>query len=176
MVMGIKNRGARVARRKPRSPFDKPFKTRRLQFTDRNEAKNWIINNALGRRNLTEDQKSYLRGKRYNETKRADGGHGDQKSGGHCVRPIASEAIASVSGVVERTVRRDAQFASALDTLAETTGRGTRDAILSGDLRVNRKDVVAVAGLAPEKQKKAVKGGAEGIKKAVAPVPREISS
>ena len=36
----------------------------------------WICKNQLGRRNLTEEQKSYLRGKQYEAEKMAQGGTG----------------------------------------------------------------------------------------------------
>ncbi len=41
---------------------------------DRCQAINWIINNQIGRRNATEEQKAHLRGKRYHEEKKAHGG------------------------------------------------------------------------------------------------------
>ena len=50
-------------------PFVKPMSWDSLQkgraLPDRAAAVEWIIANQLGRRNLTPEQKSYLRGKRY---------------------------------------------------------------------------------------------------------------
>lgn len=56
------------------------FSTTSLEFTDREAAADWIDKNQLGRRNLTPDQMSLLRGRRYNRTKGAHGG--DRKSKG----------------------------------------------------------------------------------------------
>jgi len=42
-----------------------PFETVEIDLPDREAAITWIINNQLGRRNLTPEQASYLRGKRY---------------------------------------------------------------------------------------------------------------
>src|SRR5215471_12964652 len=66
-----------------------PFEVTQLSLPNRAMATNWVINNQLGRRNLTEENKSYLRGKRYNLEKRQDGGHGDQKSEDHNDSPMA---------------------------------------------------------------------------------------
>lgn len=41
------------------------FKTVEIELPSRDAAKLWIIKNQLGRRNLTPQQMSYLRGKRY---------------------------------------------------------------------------------------------------------------
>src|SRR5262249_10157312 len=49
---------------------DLPFEVHRLSLPSREAAINWIINNQLGRRNLTPEQQSYLRGKRYNLEKK----------------------------------------------------------------------------------------------------------
>ncbi len=46
------------------------FKTVDLELPDRNAAHDWIISNQLGRRNLTPEAVSYLRGKKYNLQKR----------------------------------------------------------------------------------------------------------
>ena len=74
-----------------------------------------IDKNQLGRRNLDARQMSLLRGRRYNRTKRSDGGHGDQKSGGQNVRPNAAESLAAEHGVNEKTIRRDGEFAEAVE-------------------------------------------------------------
>ncbi len=43
-----------------------PFKTVAMEFADEEAAMNWIDANQLGRRNLTSDQASVLRGRIYN--------------------------------------------------------------------------------------------------------------
>lgn len=44
---------------------DIPFSTTQLDFDNRYEAIAWICKNQLGRRNLSDEQKTYLLGKRY---------------------------------------------------------------------------------------------------------------
>ena len=43
---------------------DIPFSTTQLTFANRHEAIAWICKNQLGRRNLSDEQKAYLLGKR----------------------------------------------------------------------------------------------------------------
>lgn len=42
-------------------------------FENRHDVINWIIDNQLSRRNITDDQRAYLIGKRYKEEKKAIG-------------------------------------------------------------------------------------------------------
>jgi hypothetical protein len=82
-------------------------------------AVNWIITNQLGRRNLTPEQRSYLRGKRYNLEKRPDEGHGDQRSDGQNAHPNKAEELADEYQVGRATIVSDGEFAEAVDTLEE---------------------------------------------------------
>ena len=45
-----------------------------MVFADVDAAMDWIDANQLGRRNLTPDQRSIIRGRRYNRMKKAQGG------------------------------------------------------------------------------------------------------
>ena len=58
--------------------LDIPYRTISIDLPDRDAAEDWIDKNQLGRRNLTPDQMSLLRGRRYNRAKKAQGG--DHKS------------------------------------------------------------------------------------------------
>jgi hypothetical protein len=99
------------------------------QLNSREEAINWIIATQLGRRNLTPEQKSYLRGKRFNLEKRQDGGHGDQKSEDKKYPPIR-ERLAKEYQVSTTTIKNDAQFASAVDTLEAQVRQDIRETVL----------------------------------------------
>jgi hypothetical protein len=69
-----------------------PFEVVAVPVADHDEATRWIINNQLGRRNLTEAQKSHLRGQRYNLEKGRPGG--DQKSNGENLRLNVADTLA----------------------------------------------------------------------------------
>ena|SRR2546426_1381663 len=106
-----------------------PFDVHARSLPSREDAINWIINNQLGRRNLTEEQKSYLRGKRYNREKK-QGARTDITSPQNEVKSHTAERLAEEYHVAPATVERDAQFADALDTLAELRG-DLREAVLT---------------------------------------------
>jgi DNA-binding XRE family transcriptional regulator len=76
----------------------------------------WIINNQLGRRNLTPEQTSYLRGKRYNLEKLRVGRPLDKLDQND---PISTaDRLADEYKVSAPTIKRDGQFAEAVDTLS----------------------------------------------------------
>jgi hypothetical protein len=51
------------------------FQTREIDLPSREAVRDWIIDNQLGRRNLTPEMVSYLRGKQYNAMKHSHGGN-----------------------------------------------------------------------------------------------------
>ena len=116
-----------------------------LSFATREQAFDWVDKNQLGRRNLTPEQASLLRGRIYNRVKSSKGG--DRKSKGHNVPLIdrASEAVAKQLGVNEKTVRRDGEYAEAVDKL------GIAPSIAKREIDAPKKDVVAAAKALPEK-------------------------
>ena len=91
------------------------FNTIIIELPDRDAAMDWIDATALGRRNLTPDQMSLIRGRRYNRQKKVAYGRSDRDfSGGQNDHPKTAEVIAKESGVSERTVRRDAKIVANL--------------------------------------------------------------
>jgi hypothetical protein len=84
---------------------------------------------ALARRNLTPEQKSALRGRRYQLEKQAHGGERrSEESSPQSEELKTSERMAEELGVSPATIERDAQFVEGLDALAEVRacdpGRG----------------------------------------------------
>jgi hypothetical protein len=79
----------------------------------RDDAMRWIIDHQLGRHNLTEEQKSALRGQRYLLKKTA--GHGEavpQNEG-----PTTAERLADEYQVGHASIERDGEFVEGLDAL-----------------------------------------------------------
>jgi len=90
-----------------------------------------MIKNQLGRRNLTEQEASYYRGKLYESRKLRQGG--DRKSKAQNVLLInTAEEIGKEYGVAERTVKNDAEFSKSVDKIANEIGEKAKEAILSG--------------------------------------------
>ena len=107
-----------------------------VYLPDIEAAKEWIIKNQLGRRNLTEQEVSYYRGKLYESRKLRQGG--DRKSKEQNVLLInTAEEIGKEYGVSHMTVKRDAQFSQAVDKVAAELGNEAKQAILSGQAGVN---------------------------------------
>ena len=129
---------------------DIPFSTTQLDFANRYEVIAWICKNQLGRRNLSDEQKTYLLGKRYSAEKqiemlRDENGRftplGQNDPTGDSVR--TSERIAKEIGKSEKYVRRADEYARALD-LADSICPGVKKDILLGVINPTTKEVVAL--------------------------------
>lgn len=109
------------------------YNVRLIDLPSREAAIGFIARIQLGRRNVPEEQKSYLRGKMYNQTKVERGGdrHNtpqSERSKGQSVPLIGNKGntqertsarLAEEFDVNEKAIRRDGQFAEAVDALAE---------------------------------------------------------
>ena len=146
-----------------------------VHFADRYEAIVWICKNQLGRRNLTEEQKSYLRGKQYEAEKQRKGGTGANRytveQTGQNVQSVKSKKeikygtsgrIGKEYGVDGRTIRRDADFAKGVDA-AEKIDPGAKEAILSGKSKVPKSVIAEVPAMEPQKQKKVIQAAKAGL-------------
>jgi hypothetical protein len=121
-----------------------PFDVHELRFKSREEAEDWIDKNQLGRRNLDARQMSLLRGRRYNRTKKAPEDAGALKGKGVDKMSTAS-ALAAEHGVNEKTIRRDGEFAEAVEAL------GIEREIVAGEIDAPKHAIVAAAQALPEK-------------------------
>lgn len=137
--------------------LNKPFKTTALAFDSREECIEWIIANQLGRRNLTDEQKSYLRGKRYQAEKTA--GHGVKSADQNDPQIWTAEKLAEEYGVSAPTIKRDQDFAEAVDTIAEVAGPEAKASILAGESELGKAAVVKAAKLPKAKMAKALATG-----------------
>lgn len=129
------------------------FDTRLYSLLGRDAAKMWVIRNQLGRRNLTPDQASYLRGLEYEATKQA---HGGQIPGGMAKNlPSTAERLGQQHGVSHQTIKNDAAFARAVDTLDAGPMPGLRTKVLSGN-GPPKAAVVEAARIVKEEPKRAI--------------------
>jgi hypothetical protein len=121
-----------------------PFDVHELRFKSREEAADWIDKNQLGRRNLDARQMSLLRGRRYNRTKKAnDGSRGNQHTEA-ADKMSTAESLAAEHGVNEKTIRRDGEFAEAVEAL------GIEREIVAGEIDAPKHEIVAAAKALPE--------------------------
>lgn len=92
------------------------FKTITKSFESREDAMDWIDANQLSRRNLTPEQASLIRGRRYNRAKKAQGGNHKSKDQNDTLINQA-DLLAKEHGVSAPTIKRDGQFADAVEKI-----------------------------------------------------------
>jgi hypothetical protein len=130
---------------------DYDFQVTEIKLPHRDSAKNWIILNQLGRRNVSPDVAARLRGILYISRKRSvtnpegTNQHSEEDGGKSCHQQTREE-VAKETGVSPRTIANDAAYAEACDTL----GISTAD-LASGKEKRSRKEIIATAF--PEKAK-----------------------
>ena len=121
------------------------FATIEMQFESIYDVKEWMFVNQLGRRNLTELQKTNLIGQRYNNQKQRHGGQLPKGSYQNDNSLKTAEKIADEYNIGEATVIRAADFATGLE---HTTPELQQD-ILQGKVKVNKSDVQELAKAEP---------------------------
>lgn len=97
------------------------------------EVKEYMIDYQLGRRNLTSEQASYLRGMRYLQKKSARGSNLRADS----PQINVAESLALEYGVSSRTIKRDGEFATGLAKLDPEARRN----VLAGKQKLSKRVV-----------------------------------
>ncbi|WP_452233329.1 hypothetical protein [Larkinella insperata] len=117
------------------------FRINLVQFGSLDEVKEYMINYQLGRRNLSPEQISYLRGMRYLQQK--------SQRGSNLLAPTpqvnVSEALAKEYGVSSRTIKRDGEFAAGLEKIDPVL----KKEILSGNKKLPKSELNALAKASP---------------------------
>lgn len=140
------------------------WRVKEMKFSDKWEAFNWMYANQLGRRNLTDEQKTYLLGKLYEARKHATSGaqkgnqfaskkHKDQNDPDVLPKTTA-EIIGEEQGVAQVTVKRAEKFAKGIDAIRAVSPETASD-ILSGKKEI-RKAAIKQIGTAPEPERPAL--------------------
>ena len=110
-----------------------------VQFDSLDAVKEYMINYQLGRRNLTPEQTSYLRGLRYLRQKAVRGSNLRADS-----PPInVANLLANEYGVSSRTIKRDGDFAASLNALPAED----KKAVLTGKQKRTKASAVTMDGL-----------------------------
>jgi hypothetical protein len=126
--------------------YNLPFRVQIERFDDAETAKDWMINNQLGKRNVTEETKAYLRGLQYKQEKRRIGGTGaNQYNKAEGASPErTAERLAEQHKVSEKTIRSDEKFADAIDRLTEDNEQLKWD-LLNKKLKFSKVQLVNMA-------------------------------
>lgn len=153
------------------------WRTREMHFTDKWAAFEWMYKNQLGRRNLTDAQRTYMIGKMYEARKKSHGGdHGNQytkmantQSGNLPNRKQGTAGqIARELGVGNNTVIRAEKFAKGVDALRKTNPEAA-DKVLNGKAKVTKWDVAEIGSA----DRKDVEAAADAIlnEMSISPLP-----
>lgn len=139
-----------------------PYKVKEMDFSDKWAAISWMCSNQLGRRNVTDEQKTYLLGKLYEARKKTVGAPIDNSNASkqcaqneHIEKLRVSEQIAKEQGIGKETVKRAEHFAKGLDS-AEEVSPGIREKVLSGEVKAQKSSIAELRKLDGEELKQAV--------------------
>lgn len=131
-----------------------PFEVVEVDLPDREAAIRFVLERQLGRRNLRPIAASYFRGKLYLSLRKTVGRPKGRPKSGHEVPICTDDEVAARYSVDPRTIRRDAAFARDLELLASDMGDDFRSSVLSGEARLNRKDVRTLAAMGRDERRR----------------------
>lgn len=128
------------------------WRTRSMEFADKWAAFDWMYKHQLGRRNLTEQQRTYILGKMYEARKHTVGNHNERNEdgtfqcaqNGHIGANRVSDQIADEQGIGKETVKRAEKFSQGIDAIREQEPE-VADSILKGELSVKKADVMELS-------------------------------
>jgi hypothetical protein len=135
------------------------YSTKEIVLADRATVKQWMYRNQLGRRNLSPDVASELRGLMYNSRKKTVGRPSKLDQNDPIVSETTAESVAKETGVSAATIKRDGIYAEAVNVVAEIVP-DIRQQVRKG--KVKTQQVLAAAKVAkssPEKAREIVTSG-----------------
>lgn len=153
-----------------------PYKVKQIDFADKYAAIVWMCRNQLGRRNVTDEQKTVLIGEAYKAQKMTQGGnrgnqhtkaasyHSDNLAKGKTADKIAADFKVGYASVI-----RSEQFVDGLNE-ADKVSPGFKAAVISGNLKAPKNVISSIRHMTEEEKKEAVSAIEEG--RAVKPVKR----
>ena len=141
------------------------WQTRDMEFADKWAAFDWMYRNQLGRRNLTDEQRTYMIGKMYEARKKSRGGTGanqynskvqNAQNGPSANRNDKDKHGVSGEMAVElnigrNTVRRAEKFAKGVDMLRKLSPESA-DKVLKGKTKATKTQIATFGELASESQ------------------------
>ena len=138
-----------------------PFRIQRIDFENREEAIAWICANQLGRRNITEETRKYLIGKRY-EMEKMLGAHNAAGTNQYTKKEVrynlltephfnetacrTRERLGEEYRISDGTVNKYGVYAHALDSLSQSVPELVPK-ILSGDVKLSHENTVELSRL-----------------------------
>ena len=155
-----------------------PYKIKEMDFADEWAAIVWMCRNQLGKRNCSDEQKTYLIGKENEALKHTEKFHGNQYVGGAGLEPTTdkgktAQKVADAHGIGYGTVIRAEKFAKGLDA-ADAAVPNFKDEVLTGKIKAPKSTIAQIAKLPEPDRKKAVEEIRAGtFKPPTPPKPRK---
>lgn len=150
-----------------------PFKTREMNFPDKWAAFDWMYSKQLGRRNLSDENRTYIIGKMYEARKQSIGNHANRGEDGKYLSlqngdkgesGRTRDTIAKEIGIGRSSVERAEKFAQGVDAIREMSP-DVADKILRGGTGVKKGDVQQFTTMSDEEQKEFVSTVSSGTVK-----------
>jgi len=139
-----------------------PYKIREMHFSDKWDAFDWMYKNQLGRRNLTEQQRTYMIGKMYEARKNSVGGTGANQYNGSqryqndtAATGRIRDQIGKELGIGGTSVIRAYDYAQSIDDV-RTTDPSVADKILSGQAQITKAAVVRMKDADVDEKKQVI--------------------
>lgn len=136
-----------------------PFSIQEMEFESREEATAWICANQLGRRNISEETRRYLIGKRYETEKKlgvknysGKNQHSENeisaviyhKPQAQVTRGLTAERIGKEYNIAQATVRKYAHYAKTIDNLSKKEPELISD-VLSGKVKISYENIAKLS-------------------------------
>lgn len=124
--------------------FNLDFKIHIVNYENLDQVKDFMIDNQLGRRNITVEQASYLRGLKYNAEKKNRGQYSREMQSGQNVHfdekgsKKTAQKLAEQYHVNEKTIRRDADYADGIELLPTEL----KQTILAGKSNFSKSEII----------------------------------
>lgn len=124
------------------------YKIQAMDFADEEQAKDWMVNNQLGKRNVTEETKSYLRGVQYSREKQKTANIQNLKQFSEedslSLSGNTAQRLAELFKVSDKTIKRDEKYAEGIDKLSGENKQLKWD-ILNNKIQVPKNMVMELA-------------------------------
>lgn len=151
-----------------------PYRTKEMLFPDKWAAFDWMYSKQLGRRNLSDENRTYIIGKMYEARKKTQGTNNQyvqakseslQNANFHDERtPRTSDIIGQELGVNPSTVIRAEKFSKGVDAIRDVSPAAA-EKILQGGAGVKKSDVQTFTQMPENEQKRFVEAVETGTVK-----------
>lgn len=137
------------------------FEITEKEFDSKEDVKDWMYKNQLGRRNLTPEMKDYCIGQIYRSEKKKLSERGNQYTESakaqNGQKQTTAEKVGEQHGVSRNTVKRSEKFADGIDRIGEIAPEIKQD-ILKGKTNVTKTEIRELAKATDEEVSAAVDG------------------